>query len=1812
MPGFKKNGNGIDNFFKTRPSKNNIREGETVSFLENGNLVKQEKRNGIVYESVFSELSKDDVVTKTQRTSTSSGTVFFSPGSTGSESSSGITSVVAGTGLTGGGASGPVSLNVIGGTGITANANDIAIDSTVTTLTGSQTLTNKTLTSPVINTGVSGTAILDENNMASDSDTKLATQQSIKAYVDSEISGIAAPANATITLSPGAGLAAIGDFTTNQSSNETLTIAVDGVLEDLDTLGAAASDGQFIVATGSGAFAYESGSTARTSLGLGDLATLNSIGDSQVASDANIAITKLAASSITVADGSSNTAISLGNTITFSGTSNEVTVGESSGTITVGLPDDVTISGDLTVNGDVVTVTAENIVVQDPLIKLAKDNNSSDSLDIGFYGLYDTSGSQDLYAGLFRDANDSGKFKLFKDLQAEPTTTVNISGTGYAKATLVADLEGNVTGNASGNAGTATALATGRDFSLSGDVTGTTSSVFDGTGNATITATIASTAVEGSMLNNNVISGQTDMTGDVADADELMISDAGTLKRIDFSVLRDAVYNDVSGDATIADGGALTIANNSVALGTDTTGNYVATVADSGTGGITVANSGSESAAVTVELDINGLTAATLASGDFLAFSDESATGDPTKKESIDDIATLFAGAGLTASSAVINLDITGFDAIAEGALAEASDVMLVYDDDAGVNKKITIEDLEDAIGGTGTVTNIATENGITGGSITSTGTLGLDFSTLTDMTGDIAGTTEFILQNGTTESRKAASEIKLSYFNNNSGWTSNAGTVTSVTVTGGDGLTGGGSAITSSGTATLAVGSSSLAVSSNAVDIAYSALSTVAQTIATGDHLIFFDASNSNAVQIGPVSDLPFTNNSGTVTNVVAGTGLSGGGTTTATLDLDFSELTDMTGDISGSTEFILQNGSTESRKAASEIKLSNFNNDSGFITSAPVTALNNATANELVTVGSTTTELDAEANLTFDGTNLDLPDSKYIRLGNGNDFYLQHDGTNSYLRTDTGDLYLQNANSDGDVFIRVNDGGSTINAIQVDTSETGKVRLPNDGQTLSLGAGNDLTFQHDGNNTYFSNGTGNLYISTDTNDGDLVLRCDDGSGGTTAYLTLDGSATKVQIDKNMVFSDDVQAQFGGNVDLRIYSDDSNSYIDNENNNLIIQNDATDGDINLKSDNGSGGLATYIQLDGGNVQTQIHKQMRFLDNVNLRIGSGTDLTLYHDGTNSSIENHTGNLYIDNNTNDGEIIFRCDDNSGGLTQYFALVGSQMRTTFTEQIRVADSKQLGIGNGDDLELIHDGSNSYIRNHTGDLVIRNNTDDGDIYLKVDDGGSNVITAIQIDASAAGSVFMPNDNATLGLGAGNDLRLWHDATNSYVYNYQGELRIGNTVDDADTVLFGDDGSGNMTAYLTLDGSAGLTQIDKDMKFVDNVEAQFGSSTDMKIYHNSSSGNGNFENHTGSLYVTNYTNDADIIFRTDDGSGDVTAYLTLDGSAGYTTVQKTLRLDDDVEFHLGTGNDVKFYHDGSHNIMKLMNGNLYFKDQSGNNIIHIMREGDGVQMSEGDFTIPATSKIRLDGSTSGNTYIYEQSGDDLQLIVGNENHLQIDVSNNITKVNADGQDHDFQISGDNQTELFYVDAGNDRVGIGEDSVDAKLHISNGTGLTNVKMERVGNAAWRFGIAASGVDFVLDDSSDDLSTPEFAFQNDGDFHADGDVIAYSTTTSSDERLKENIKEIPYGLEEVLKMKPVEYDWKEKRGGKHDIGVIAQDIEKLIPEIIKENKDLKTKEDFKSVDYGKMVAVLIKAIQEQQEEIELLKANLDQLKYNRR
>ena len=119
-------------------------------------------------------------------------------------------------------------------------------------------------------------------------------------------------------------------------------------------------------------------------------------------------------------------------------------------------------------------------------------------------------------------------------------------------------------------------------------------------------------------------------------------------------------------------------------------------------------------------------------------------------------------------------------------------------------------------------------------------------------------------------------------------------------------------------------------------------------------------------------------------------------------------------------------------------------------------------------------------------------------------------------------------------------------------------------------------------------------------------------------------------------------------------------------------------------------------------------------------------------------------------------------------------------------------------------------------------------------------------------------------------------------------------------------------------------------------------------------------------------------------------------------------------------------------------------------------------------------------------------------------------------------------------------------------------------------------------------------------TTTKYMMDSSGNFHADADVYAYSTSVGSDKKLKKNIKDIKYGLSDVLKLRGVDFDWKEKRDGKHDIGVIAQEVKEIIPEVVSEVPDF---EDgtYLTVDYSKLVPVLIESIKELKEELDELK-----------
>ena len=112
-------------------------------------------------------------------------------------------------------------------------------------------------------------------------------------------------------------------------------------------------------------------------------------------------------------------------------------------------------------------------------------------------------------------------------------------------------------------------------------------------------------------------------------------------------------------------------------------------------------------------------------------------------------------------------------------------------------------------------------------------------------------------------------------------------------------------------------------------------------------------------------------------------------------------------------------------------------------------------------------------------------------------------------------------------------------------------------------------------------------------------------------------------------------------------------------------------------------------------------------------------------------------------------------------------------------------------------------------------------------------------------------------------------------------------------------------------------------------------------------------------------------------------------------------------------------------------------------------------------------------------------------------------------------------------------------------------------------------------------------------STPSYKLDVDGTIRATADVIAYS-----DERVKENIKTIDNSLEKVNKLRGVEFN---KIGEDHkSIGVIAQEIEKVIPEVVRTDD-----EGMKSVAYGNVVGVLIEAIKELNAEVKDLKEKLN-------
>jgi hypothetical protein len=196
-----------------------------------------------------------------------------------------------------------------------------------------------------------------------------------------------------------------------------------------------------------------------------------------------------------------------------------------------------------------------------------------------------------------------------------------------------------------------------------------------------------------------------------------------------------------------------------------------------------------------------------------------------------------------------------------------------------------------------------------------------------------------------------------------------------------------------------------------------------------------------------------------------------------------------------------------------------------------------------------------------------------------------------------------------------------------------------------------------------------------------------------------------------------------------------------------------------------------------------------------------------------------------------------------------------------------------------------------------------------------------------------------------------------------------------------------------------------------------------------------------------------------------------------------------------------------------------------------------------------------------------------------------QIDVDSGI--VNAYNDDLQLRRANSTTNRLTIYD--------GYSEFSNKLHLATGSANGGVVfVNSTGSNMQLMSSGGTGNTSIAIKTGDTQSTAteEFRFTQDGDFHADGNITAYSSTTNSDIRLKDNIENIEKPLEKLEAIRGVTWNW--KRDGKAGAGVVAQEVEKVFPQAVSESIHLNSNETHKTVDYNQIIGILIESVKEQQ------------------
>ena len=243
----------------------------------------------------------------------------------------------------------------------------------------------------------------------------------------------------------------------------------------------------------------------------------------------------------------------------------------------------------------------------------------------------------------------------------------------------------------------------------------------------------------------------------------------------------------------------------------------------------------------------------------------------------------------------------------------------------------------------------------------------------------------------------------------------------------------------------------------------------------------------------------------------------------------------------------------------------------------------------------------------------------------------------------------------------------------------------------------------------------------------------------------------------------------------------------------------------------------------------------------------------------------------------------------------------------------------------------------------------------------------------------------------------------------------------------------------------------------------------------------------------------------------------------------------------------------------------------------------------------MPSWKKLITSGSSAHLNQVTASSGiqlaDDAVLNIGDGNDLQLyhDGSHSYVKDNGTGNLH---YRGGTQT--FQNGAGSKTMMTLNSANSVDLNYNNSTKFqtTNTGVSVTGNVIPSGNVSGS--------ISSHLTMAQIS--SSGDVVADGDVVAFN---SSDERLKDNIQVIQGSLDKIGEIRGVEFDWNDKSPGwaqerGHDVGVVAQEVQKILPEIVVERKN-----GYLGVDYKRIVPLLIESIKELKQEVEILKKKVN-------